>query len=405
MGLKNLIKNFILENDENIVLVTPEEYTEVLDYVGGIASRVAMLKPYKGKGIVIDGDLDLDKFKNVGQLTGIVRVKGRLDISGTNVSSLDGITVDGRLSYHNSTMYLNKLKKEINKKLSELSGYREDNEWDVKNGDDDSERTEALYTFLMAEGIPDIIEYEDGTENEEDKYFIYPNGKGNYGYGKQYEWLGSGTLQPKIYDVYIENELDLAARRYVENIVDDAGIDSFSSWVWDRAIDRELWRRWLYDFYEDMIRDSPEDYDIPLELSENQNYQVEQLTKTIENLNNRLTNEELPDEKYEEIEIKIEDIEEHINEIKEDPQGDYDENLIEGEIESRVNDYIDNMQDFMSHYGYDESANFILDFVDLGELTDIIVDSDGYGQLLNSYDGEMYETKINNTWYHVMRVD
>jgi hypothetical protein len=286
-----------------------------------------------------------------------------------------------------------------------LSGYREDNEWDVKNGDDDSERTEALYTFLMAEGIPDIIEYEDGTENEEDKYFIYPNGKGNYGYGKQYEWLGSGTLQPKIYDVYIENELDLAARRYVENIVDDAGIDSFSSWVWDRAIDRELWRRWLYDFYEDMIRDSPEDYDIPLELSENQNYQVEQLTKTIENLNNRLTNEELPDEKYEEIEIKIEDIEEHINEIKEDPQGDYDENLIEGEIESRVNDYIDNMQDFMSHYGYDESANFILDFVDLGELTDIIVDSDGYGQLLNSYDGEMYETKINNTWYHVMRVD
>ena len=48
MSLKYLIKNFIVENDENLITLTPDEYTEVLDDVGGIAARVANLKPYSG---------------------------------------------------------------------------------------------------------------------------------------------------------------------------------------------------------------------------------------------------------------------------------------------------------------------------------------------------------------------
>ena len=104
MSMKNFIKDFLLEQDDNLVTISPEQYLETLDNVGGLASRVAMLKPFKGKGIVIDGELDLRNFKSVGPLTGIVRVKGRLDISNTNVPSLDGITVDGYVSDYNSTM-------------------------------------------------------------------------------------------------------------------------------------------------------------------------------------------------------------------------------------------------------------------------------------------------------------
>ena len=44
-----------------------------------------------------------------------------------------------------------------------------------------------------------------------------------------------------------------------------------------------------------------------------------------------------------------------------------------------------------------------MDFVDLDEVTDIVVNSDGYGALLNSYDGEMFETQVNGDWYYVMR--
>jgi hypothetical protein len=399
--MRDFLKNFILEQDENLVTLTPEQYKDVLEDVGGIASRVANLKPYRGKGIVINGDLDLRNFKTVGPLTGIVRVIGRLDISNTNVPNLDGVTVDRYVSNWGSTMNTNKLKKERDYKISQLDGYREDDEWNIENNDDESERTEALYEFLVQEGIPTLYEDEEGNEIEEDKYFIYPSGRGTHGVGKQYEWLGGDTLQPDTYDVYAQEELDSAARQYVENAIDDMGYEAFTSWVWDQAIDREQWNSWLESFYEDIIRDDPENYDIPLQLSTNQQHQVNQLTKTIENLNNRLRNEELSDEEYEKIEGKIEGLEETIEEIKEDPQGDYDEDMIEQEVADRVSEYIDDIDDFIKHYGYDK--DFIMDFVDLDEVTDIIVNSDGYGNLLNSYDGEMFETQVNGDWYFVMR--
>ena len=295
---------------------------------------------------------------------------GRLNISNTNVPHLNGVTVDRYVSDWGSTMRNIKLQKERDYKISRLEYNRESDEWNTENKDDDSERTEALYEFLVEEGIPTLYEDEEGNEIEEDKYFIYPSGRGNYG-GKQYEWLGGDTLQPDTYDVYTQDELDSAAREYVESMVDDLGYEAFTSWVWDQAIDREQWNSWLYDFYEDIVRDDPENNGIELELSSNQKYQLDQLTKTIENLNNKLRNEELSDEEYEKIEEKIEGLEETIEEIKEDPQGGYNESAIEGEINDRVSEYIDDIDDFIKHYGYDK--NFIMDFVDLDEVTDIVV--------------------------------
>ena len=399
--MRDFFKNFLLEQDENLITLTPDQYTETLEDVGGIAARVANLKPYRGKGIVINGSLDLRKFKNVGPLTGIVRIMGRLDISNTNVSNIDGVTVDGYVSSWGSTMHTNQLKKERNKKLSELTDYRENDEWNAENKDDDSERTEALYDFLVQEGIPTLYEDDNGEEVEEDKYFIYPNGTGTHGIGKQYEWLGSDTLQPDTYDVYTEDELEIAARRYVENAIDDMGYDAFSEWVWDQAIDKGQWKSWLEDFYEDIIRDDPEHYDIGLELSTNQQHQVNELKKTIENLKNRLKSGGLSDEETKKIYVKIVGLEDTIEEITEDPQGGYDESSIENEINDRVNEYIDDIDDFIKHFGYEKS--FIMDFVDIDEVKDIIVNSDGYGNLLNSYDGEMFETQVNGDWYFVMR--
>jgi len=404
MSIKTFLRNYLLEQDENLVSITPEQYIETLENVGGIADRIAKLKPYRGKGIVINGDLDVRKFRTIGPLTGVVRVMGRLDISNTNVSNLNGIKVDGHVSDYGSTMYMNKLREKRNYKLSQLSQYREDDEWNVENKEDESERTEALYDYLIEEGIPDRIEYEDGREDEEDKYFIYPNGRGNYGIGKQYEWLGGETLEPTTYDVYTQDELDVAAKRHVEQSVDDMGYEAFTSWVWDQAIDRDQWERWLTDFYGDMIRDDPESYDISLVLSDNQQKQVDQMNNAIEGLTKKLEDVNLSDEEKNKIKTKIYGLKDTIEEIIDDPQGDdYDESAIEQEIDDRVSEYVDDLDDFVKHFGYD--SDFIMDFIDIGTLTDIIVNSDGYGPLLNSYDGEMFETRINGDWYFVMRVD
>jgi hypothetical protein len=403
MSMKNFIKDFLLEQDENLVTISPDQYLETLESVGGIASRVAMLKPFKGKGIVIDGDLDLRKFKNVGLLTGIVRVKGRLDIANTNVSSLDGITVDGYVSSHNSTMYNNKLKSIKNQKLTKLAQYRRDGEWNVENGEDESERTEALYDYLIEEGIPDRIEYEDGSENEEDKYFIYPNGSGSYGIGKQYEWIGGDSLSPTYYDVYTSDELDLAALQYVENLVNDVGMDAFRSWVWEDSIDSEKWEEWLIDFYEETVYDDPEGYNVEKELSNEQSRQVNQMNNTIANLNKKLEDPNLSDEEKNKIKTKIYGLTNIIEEIAEEPEGDYDDDSIRDTAKSMADEYENDILGFIHNYGFDKK--FLMDFVDLDQVTETVVNSDGYGQLLSSSGGDAFESNINDTWYFIIPLD
>lgn len=403
MSLKKFFKNYILEQDENLVSISPQDYLELLDDVGGIAERISRLKPYRNKGIVITGPLNVSKYKNVGPLTGVVRVMGRLDISNTNVPNLNGITVDSYVSDYGSSMWKTKKQVEINKKLAELDEKRQEGEWDVENEDDDSERTEALYEYLEQNGDVDTVEDEEGNEVPEDKYYIYPSGRATYGYGKNYEWLGGGNgFNPNTYDVYTEEEADDAAKVAVEQMLDDMGMDAFSEWVFEGALDTQSWRSWLYDFYDDIIRDEPDNYDIPLELTQQQTRQVQQLQLTLDSLNKRLENEDLPDDQYEALELKIEGLEETIQEIKDDPQGDYDESLIENEINDRVSEYEDDIKGFIGIYGYDK--DFIMDFIDTDEIVNTVISSDGYGSILNSYDGDYDTYNINGTEYYVLRV-
>jgi hypothetical protein len=403
MSLKQFLKNYILEQDENLVSISPDEYLELLDDVGGIAERISKLKPYRGKGIVITGPLDVSKYKNVGPLTGVVRVMGRLDISHTNVPNLDGITVDGYVSDYGSSMWKIKMQRELNKKFAELDEKRQDNEWDVENEDDDSERTEALYEYLEQNGDVDTVEDEEGNEVPEDKYYIYPSGRATYGYGKQYEWLGGGNgFNPNTYDVYTEDEADDAAKQAVESMLDDMGMDAFSEWVFDGALDRQSWTSWLYYFYDDYIRQDPGDWDIPLELSQQQTRQINQLQITLDSLNQKIEREGISNEEYEQLREKIDGLEETIEEIKEDPQGGYDESTIENEVNDRVREWEDDIKGFINHYGYDKT--FIMDFIDTDSIANTVVNSDGYGYLLNSYDGDYDTFDINGTTYYVMRV-
>lgn len=400
MSIKHFVKNFIVENDEDIIQMSPEDYLEVLDDVGGIAERV--YKVYR-KPIVITGDLNLGKYKNVGPLTGIQRIMGRLDISHTNVPDLNGITVDGYVSDYGSSMWKIKMQRELNRKLAELDEKRQDGEWDVENEDDDSERTEALYDYLRQNGDVDTVEDEEGNDVAEDKYYIYPMGRATYGYGKQYEWLGGGGgFNPNTYDVYTEDEADDAARYAVEQMLDDMGMDAFSDWVFDDALDKQSWASWLYDFYDEYVRNDPESFEIPLELSQQQTRQINQLQSTVDLFNQKLSREGISREEYDDLREKIDDLEEEIEEIKEDPQGGYDESVIESEITDRVSEWEDDIKGFIGMYGYDK--NFIMDFIDTDSITNTVINSDGYGSLLNSYDGDYDTFDINGTTYYVMRV-
>ena len=403
MSIKKFFKNYIIEQDENLVSISPNDYIELLEDVGGVAERITRLKPYKGKGIVITGPLSLTNFKNVGPLTGVVRVMGRLDISGTNVPHLNGITVDGYVNDYNTPLWAAVRQKELNDKLSKLEDARADDDWNVEDGDDGSERTEALYDHLKQYGVINTYPDDEGNDVTEDKYFIYPVGRANWGYGKRYEWLGGGNeFNPNEYDVYREDEVDLAARDAVGNIIDDSGINAFTEWVYMESLDQKEWERWLYEHFYDEISQEPEHYDVPLELSSSQSQKVAKLQSTIDSLNERQKNENLTDEQYMEIETKIGGLDDIINDIKDDPQGGYDESAIENEINNSVSEWEDDIRGFIKNYGYDK--DFIMDFVDVDKIAETVISSDGVGSILNSYDGDYDAFNINGTEYYVMRV-
>jgi hypothetical protein len=248
-----------------------------------------------------------------------------------------------------------------------------------------------------------MVEDEEGNEVPEDKYYIYPSGRATYGYGKQYEWLGGGNgFNPNTYDVYTEDEADDAAKQAVESMLDDMGMDAFSEWVFDDALDKQSWTSWLQEFYDDYVRQDPGDWDIPLELSQQQMRQVQQLQATVDSLNQKIEREGISNEEYEQLREKIDDLEETIEEIKEDPQGGYDESTIENEVNDRVSEWEDDIKGFIDHYGYDK--NFIMDFIDTDSIVNTVISSDGYGSILNSYDGDYDTYNINGTEYYVMRV-
>jgi hypothetical protein len=123
--------------------------------------------------------------------------------------------------------------------------------------------------------------------------------------------------------------------------------------------------------------------------------------KSISNLENKLNAENLTEEQEDEIRNHISDYESLIEHNEENPEGDYDDDAVEGTIESFVDNEVDEFPQYLKNHGFD--SKYILDFIDMDSLFDYLIRSDGYGQILNIYDGRDDEYKVNGSWYHVMR--
>jgi hypothetical protein len=198
-----------------------------------------------------------------------------------------------------------------------------------------------------------------------------------------------------------DSEINYVATKKLKEQIDELGYESFTESTWSNNLNEDDVSSWLYDFYEGMVRDSPEEYGIEKNLSLQQEKYIEVYEKKINILNSKLVNEDLTDKEIEEIEDDIFGAEELIEDMKKNPEGDYSEEGIEDSIESQVNDSKDDFPDFLINMGYD--SKYILDFVDIDAVCEDVIDSDGYGDILNGYDGKDDEYKVNGEWYHVMR--
>jgi hypothetical protein len=391
MSLNSLIKKIIKEEIEEWVDVSPEEYKELLDYVNGDGSIIKRLPDYNGKKIRITGELDLRGKEHVTNIDSIDLVQGNLDIAYTKIPFFDKNKVRGRFYYWGSEMErLEKLK--IHKqRLAHQDVLRQDDYWNVENDDKESNETEAIFEYLKESG---------NVEEGEDKYFLFKENYKHYGDSSVYLWLGSKNFESE-YVVYEGDKIYQAAKENLESRIEESGFDTFSEWVWENHIDEDYVRRYLYDDYSEYVRQDPEDWNINKELTDQQKRYLEIYQANIDRLNQKLEDGGLTDEEVEEIESDIYDYQQLIDDINENPEGDYNEQEIEEAIENMVDDNVDNIFDLLKERGYDNQ--YLLDFVDVDAAIDYVIRSDGYGSVLNGYDGTEDSYTINGEEYYVMR--
>jgi len=487
------IKRLIKEEELEEVRITPQQYYDFLKAVYYKAQAIPRLSRFKGKKLVIVGNLDLRTFRHQKFLTdlGPIKVIGNIDISYTNIESLDNVEITGYSSYF-QTPYEGVMKARRQKaKEREQDSKREDDEWNLNDTDEEGEKAHAAFEYAEQQGDLKVLKDEEkervneikieiteleeqqknldsGEEsyddewsaieeridnlNEEmeelltdkvDVYDLYPSGS-HYNM-TSFESLSTGQE----YAVGTIDEADQSVEDYYEEII-ERPTDYFSKDYLSYFIDEEEVKDQFRDVVEDWIRDSPEDYGVDKELSRSQKeeiwllemekyifentgvrFPIKYQTKEDGNVfdftdeedngfqyyneggnwvldkdgvrvdSNKIYDDEDTSDQQDDKESRISDIEYEIQEIKDNPDGDPDEDSINDAVETYLDDEIgDDPYRWLKNYGYD-----IGDYIDTRKLKEQLVNDADYGNVLNSYDGGYDEIRINGNDYIVMRTN
>jgi hypothetical protein len=271
------------------------------------------------------------------------------------------------------------------------------------------DNSDDVRTDLLDE-ISDLEDSLDEYESKIDVYNIIPT-------GKHYDMTAFEVINADLggrgYAVGDESEMDESAKEYVEGLIDDIGYAGFSSSFARGYIDEDAVVSYAEDVYYEDVQNNPDVYldDSERELSNKQEEKIEilkmrisQTQELISNLEDTKDgeneeNDEIVDEKIEELEDLIVEYEDEIQEIEDSPEGDFPQDLVDEKVEELVKDVKYDPESFMSEFGLDWE-----DYIDKDEFIQGVIDTDGYG-IVNSYDGNYDEIRVNDTLFYVMRID
>jgi outer membrane murein-binding lipoprotein Lpp len=443
--LVQYIKRLTEEVEGEYYKISPEEYIELMRYGSYHGKAITKMKKFQGKPLWITGDLNLDSTPT-DSLGNVGYVEGRLNISRTNVSSIEGTKVKGYVSDYGSIREKIRDRQELNAKMEGQESLRDNNEWDFKNGDETAEKAHALFDNLVNTGEIDPLseddkekliilrrklqdlerEYEelddnddrvyevqeaiDETqseideleENDADVYMMYPNPRYSH-YGlQQFEVLIPG-FKDREYTVGTEEEMDVAALQYAKSYIDDSGPSGFNESFIEDYLDVDAIVRMAEEDWDYQVRDYPDSYfsDSDYELTYEQEQRIEQIESQIEDLeiqqNELDTDREDYDDLYEDFQNNIDALQEELDNIE--PDTEPTEEMIENKVAELVRSVRRDPLDYLKDYGLD-----IRDYIDEDALAQGLVDSDGWG-IMNSYDGNYDSEQVNGVTYYIMRTN
>jgi hypothetical protein len=270
------------------------------------------------------------------------------------------------------------------------------------------DNNEDVRTDLLDE-ISDLEdEIESLGENKIDVYNIIPTGT-HYD-TTEFEVINAG-LDDRRYAVGNDDEMQSSCYDAVENLIDDIGYEGFNSSFARQHIDTDAVVDYAEETYDDDVRNNPDVYfdDSERLLSNEQEEKIGILKMRISQTQRLISNfeEEYDGEDDESIEEKIDELtdliveyEDEIDEIENSPEGEFPEDLIDNKVQDLVSDVRRDPEWFMNDFGLDWEH-----YIDKDEFIQAVIDTDGYGHTINSYDGSADEIRIQDQLFYVMRID
>lgn len=321
MKLKNsdiskIIRQIIKEDDTNIVSITPDEYMELLKRVNFQAQAIPKLPRFKNKTLVVLGNVNLSGIDKITDL-GPIRINGSLDVSNTNIRTLDQTDVSGIERIWGTPLEQIRQSIILNRKLSEQSQLRIEGEWDLDNPgiSEEGEQAQALFQYIDYSGYIETISEDDEEEIERLKLEIknLEEEQENLStddedYSEKFDEITDKQVELEeeldkildkkidVYDLYFDGThyklnrfLSLSTNmEFAVGTYDDANssledyygelIDTPEHYFSKDHLVRYIDEKEVIEYFEDSIRewitDDPEGYGVQLELSNSQEEEI-----------------------------------------------------------------------------------------------------------------------------------
>ena len=252
-------------------------------------------------------------------------------------------------------------------------------------------------------------ELDDYSTSYIDVYNIVPSGM--FYKTTEFEVIDNPDVEGNRYAVGNDDEMKESCEQSIESLIDDVGYEGFNASFARDYLDEEAIADYAEDVYDSDVRDNPDSYfeESDRMLSNEQEEKIEILnrrikynTETIKKLEEQMDgeNDDLIQEKIDELNELSEEYSSDIEDIEGDPEGDFPEDMIDEKVEDLVSDVKNDPESFMSEFGLSWA-----DYVDKDDFIQGVIDADGYGHTINSYDGNADEIYVNDTLFYVMRID
>jgi len=265
---------------------------------------------------------------------------------------------------------------------------------------------------VETELLDQISDLEDEIEeikgNKIDVYNIIPTGT-HYD-TTEFEVINS-DVDGNRYAVGDEDEMESSSYDAVEQLIDDIGYEGFNSGFAKDHIDTEAVVSYAEESYDENVRNNPDSYfeDSERQLSDEQEEKIEILKMRISQTQQLILNfkndyegedDESIEEKIDELTDMIVEYEDEIEEINDSPEGEFPDELIDDKVQDLVSDVRRDPESFMGEFGLEWS-----EYINKDEFIQAVIDTDGYGHTINSYDGSTEEIYVQDQLFYVMRID